>query len=52
MRPTIKLKLAATFAVLIIVMAGVIGLSISRLNTLNSAISDVIAGPVVRLRNW
>ncbi len=49
MRPTIKLKLAATFAVLIIVMAGVIGLSISRLNTLNSAISDVIAGPVVRL---
>ncbi|WP_022678501.1 methyl-accepting chemotaxis protein [Novosphingobium sp. B-7] len=49
MRPTIKLKLAATFAVLIIVMAGVIGLSISRLSTLNSAISDVIAGPVVRL---
>ncbi len=49
MRPTIKLKLAATFAVLIVVMAGVIGLSISRLSTLNSAISDVIAGPVVRL---
>ncbi|NMN04413.1 MULTISPECIES: methyl-accepting chemotaxis protein [unclassified Novosphingobium] len=49
MRPTIKIKLAATFAVLIIVMAAVIGLSISRLNTLNSAITEVIAGPVVRL---
>ena len=49
MRPTIKLKLAATFAVLIVVLAGVIGLSISRLSTLNSAISDVIAGPVDRL---
>ena len=49
MRATINLKLGATFLALIVMMAVIAGLSINALGTLNSAISDVIAGPSARL---
>ncbi|MEH3122386.1 MAG: methyl-accepting chemotaxis protein [Sphingomonas phyllosphaerae] len=45
MRATIKMKLGATFAVLVVLLAVVIGVGVSKMSTLNSAISDVIAGP-------
>ncbi|MEH3103649.1 MAG: methyl-accepting chemotaxis protein [Sphingomonas phyllosphaerae] len=45
MRATIKMKLGATFAVLILLLAVVIGVGVSKMSILNSAISDVIAGP-------
>jgi methyl-accepting chemotaxis protein len=51
MRPTIKLKLGATFGVLLLLLAAMVGISITKMSTLNSAITDVIAGPVVRLSN-
>jgi len=49
MRATIKMKLGATFGVLILVLALVVGVSVSKMSALNSAISDVIAGPAARL---
>ncbi|RRN62914.1 methyl-accepting chemotaxis protein [Caulobacter sp. 602-1] len=49
MRLTIKLKLAATFAVLIAMMAAVVFVGVSRMGSLNTAISDVISGPAKRL---
>ena len=49
MRATIKMKLGGTFAVLIVMMLAVVGVGITRMNTLNTAISDVIAGPAKRL---
>ncbi|MFK3890298.1 methyl-accepting chemotaxis protein [Sphingomonas sp. NPDC079357] len=49
MRATIKMKLGATFAVLVLLLAVVIGVGVSKMSTLNDAISDVIAGPARRL---
>ena len=49
MRATIKLKLAATFAVLVVMMLGVVLISIVRMNELNTAISEVIADPAAQL---
>jgi len=49
MRLTIKIKLAATFAVLIAMMGVVVFVGISRMTTLNAAITDVIAGPAANL---
>ncbi len=49
MRPTIKVKLAAIFAVLLVLMATVIGLGLFKMNSLNSAINDLVAGPAKRL---
>ncbi|GAM02416.1 methyl-accepting chemotaxis protein [Sphingomonas parapaucimobilis] len=49
MRATIKMKLGATFAVLTLLLAIVIGVGIVKMGVLNSAISDVIAGPARRL---
>ncbi|NBC35411.1 HAMP domain-containing protein [Novosphingobium sp. FSY-8] len=49
MRATIKLKLAAIFTILIVILVSIVALSISRLNSLNSEITDIIAGPVKRL---
>jgi len=49
MRATIKAKLAATFAAVILLLAVVIGVGISKMGTLNTAISDVIAGPAKSL---
>jgi methyl-accepting chemotaxis protein len=49
MRATIKMKLGATFTVLVLLLAIVIGVGVSKMSTLNDAISDVIAGPARRL---
>ncbi len=49
MRATIKMKLAASFAVIILLLLAVVGVGITKMSTLNSAISDVIAGPAKRL---
>ena len=49
MRATIKAKLGATFAAVIILLAVVIGVGITKMSVLNTAISDVIAGPARRL---
>ena len=49
MRATIKMKLGATFAVLVILLSVVIGVGVIKMGVLNSAISDVIAGPARRL---
>ncbi|MBN2972182.1 MCP four helix bundle domain-containing protein [Roseomonas aeriglobus] len=45
MRATIKMKLGATFTVLVVLLAVVIGIGISKMSVLNSAITDVIASP-------
>ena len=49
MRATIKMKLGATFAVLVILLSVVIGVGVIKMGVLNSAISDVISGPARRL---
>ncbi|MEG8040098.1 methyl-accepting chemotaxis protein [Sphingomonas sp. LR60] len=49
MRATIKMKLGATFTVLVLLLAIVIGVGVSKMSTLNDAISEVIAGPARRL---
>ncbi len=49
MRATIKLKLGVTFTILVLLFLAVVAMSISKLNTMNEAISDVIAGPAKRL---
>jgi methyl-accepting chemotaxis protein len=49
MRATIKLKLGATFALLLIMMTAVIVLGIMRLGTLNDSIGQVISGPASQL---
>ncbi|TWD53307.1 methyl-accepting chemotaxis protein [Agrobacterium vitis] len=50
MRFTIKLKLALTFSLIIAMMVGSSLYGISSLNSLNNAISEMIAGPAERLR--
>ena len=49
MRATIKMKLGVTFAVMTLLLAVVIGVGIAKMNVLNNAISEMIAGPVRRL---
>ena len=49
MRFTIKMKLMLGFGLLILMLAGTAGYSIYSLATLNQAITDVIAGPALRL---
>ncbi|WP_294198821.1 MCP four helix bundle domain-containing protein, partial [uncultured Sphingomonas sp.] len=49
MRATIKMKLGATFAILVLALTVVVGVGIMKMSALNSAISDVIAGPAKRL---
>jgi methyl-accepting chemotaxis protein len=49
MRATIKVKLGATFGLLIVILAVVVLVANSRLNTLNGAITDLINGPAKRL---
>ncbi|NTJ44412.1 HAMP domain-containing protein [Agrobacterium larrymoorei] len=49
MRMTIKLKLAMTFGLILIMLAGTVMYALNSLNTLNSAITQVIAGPAARL---
>jgi len=49
MRATIKMKLGVTFAIILILLAVVVGVSLTRLSTLNTAITDLISGPAARL---
>ncbi|WP_157084840.1 HAMP domain-containing protein, partial [Sphingomonas pituitosa] len=49
MRATIKLKLGATFGVLIALLLAVVGVASTRLATLNEATTSVINGPASRL---
>ncbi|MBJ6122354.1 methyl-accepting chemotaxis protein [Sphingomonas mollis] len=49
MRATIKMKLGATFAVLAAILLAIVGVGLSRLNTLNGAMSSMANGPVKRL---
>ena len=48
MRMTIKLKLAATFAAIILLAGSMAGLGISSLASLNSGMRDMLDGPVQR----
>jgi methyl-accepting chemotaxis protein len=50
MRATIKLKLALTFAVIILLAAAMAGLGISSLASLNTSMDDLIKGPVRRVQ--
>ncbi|WP_165322094.1 methyl-accepting chemotaxis protein [Rhizorhabdus phycosphaerae] len=49
MRATIKMKLGVTFAVLLLMLAAVVGVAITRMSVLNTAITDIISGPAARL---
>ncbi|MFD1035070.1 methyl-accepting chemotaxis protein [Sphingomonas hankookensis] len=49
MRATIKTKLAATFAAVILLLTVVIGVGVSKMGSLNAAISEIIAGPAKSL---
>ncbi|MBW6527454.1 HAMP domain-containing protein [Sphingomonas sp. RHCKR7] len=48
MRATIKLKLVATFAALTVLLLAVVAVAITRMATLDTAMSEVIAGPTER----
>ncbi|WP_343525742.1 methyl-accepting chemotaxis protein [Sphingomonas sp.] len=49
MRATIKMKVAASFAVIIVLMLAVVGVGVIKMSALNAAITEVIAGPSKRL---
>ncbi|KTW10343.1 chemotaxis protein [Sphingomonas sanguinis] len=49
MRATIKMKLAASYAVIIVLMLAVVGVGVTKMSALNEAITEVIAGPSKRL---
>jgi len=51
MRFTIKLKLGLAFAFVILLAVGMASLAITNLSSLNSAISDIVAGPAENLLN-
>ncbi|TWB15273.1 methyl-accepting chemotaxis protein [Nitrospirillum amazonense] len=50
MRVTIKLKLALTFALIIMLSTATAGLGISSLATINTTMRDMVAGPVQKLQ--
>ena len=50
MRLTIKTKLAATFATLLLLLATVTWIGLSRMATLDQTISTLLSGPVARPR--
>jgi len=49
MRPTIRLKLAGTFAAIIVLLLVVAGFAVSRMGILDDTINNLIDGPVRRL---
>ena len=49
MRATIKMKLAVSYAVIIVLMLAVVGVGVTKMSALNQAITEVIAGPSKRL---
>ncbi|RWX76525.1 HAMP domain-containing protein [Neorhizobium lilium] len=51
MRFTIKLKLALTFGLIILMTCGMALLAISNLSGLNESITDIVQGPAANLRN-
>ena len=51
MRFTIKFKLAMAFGLMILLSAGMSVIAIMNLSSLNLAISDIVQGPAVNLRN-
>jgi methyl-accepting chemotaxis protein len=51
MRFTIKLKLTLAFTLIIMMSCAMAALAITNLSSLNSAITDIIAGPATNLRN-
>ncbi|WP_433909683.1 methyl-accepting chemotaxis protein [Sphingomonas yabuuchiae] len=50
MRVTIKAKLAGTFAIVLLLLAIVVGVGVSRVNALNVMIADIIDGPAQRIK--
>jgi methyl-accepting chemotaxis protein len=50
MRATIKLKLAAAFGLLVVLMVGISVFGILNLGNFNQAITEIIAGPVERMK--
>jgi methyl-accepting chemotaxis protein len=49
MRATIKVKMAMTFAVLMLLLVGVVWIGISRMDALDRAVDDLVHGPARRL---
>ena len=49
MRATIKMKLGATFALIVCLLLAVVGVGVMKMSALKTAITDVIAGPSKRL---
>lgn len=49
MRATIKLKLGATFAIVLTLLLGMAVLAAAKLNEMNSVTARIVDGPVVRL---
>ena len=50
MRVTIKAKLAGTFAIVLLLLAVVVGVGVSKVNALNVMIADIIDGPAQRIK--
>ncbi|QXT37491.1 MCP four helix bundle domain-containing protein [Sphingomonas sanguinis] len=50
MRVTIKAKLAGTFAIVLLLVAVVVGVGISKVNALNVMIAEIIDGPAQRIK--
>ncbi|MFV0922678.1 methyl-accepting chemotaxis protein [Sphingomonas parapaucimobilis] len=50
MRVTIKAKLAGTFAIVLLLLAVVVGVGVSKVNALNVMIAEIIDGPAQRIK--
>ena len=50
MRVTIKAKLAGTFAIVLLLLAVVVGVGVSKVNALNVMIAQIIDGPAQRIK--
>lgn len=51
MRATIKMKLGATFAILVVMLLAVVGVGITSLSSLNVELQNLVSGPVARMQN-
>src|SRR5436305_1896442 len=49
MRATIKMKLVTTFAIVLTMLAIIVGFSVNRLSTLNDAMSNMVDDPAASL---
>ncbi|MBB6506489.1 methyl-accepting chemotaxis protein [Sphingomonas endophytica] len=50
MRATIKLKLAGTFTVVLLLLCLVVGVGVSKVGVLNDMISEIVGGPAQRIQ--